>query len=56
MKIAEGSTVYLDRTLEVLRKRDEPISDDLIRHLSPLGWEHINFTGDYVWNLNRHIA
>ena len=21
-------------------------------HLSPLGWEHINLTGDYVWSSN----
>ena len=25
------------------------IADDLLAHLSPLGWEHINLTGDYVW-------
>jgi hypothetical protein len=22
---------------------------DLLRHLSPLGWQHINLTGDYLW-------
>ena len=21
----------------------------LLAHLSPLGWEHINLTGDYIW-------
>ncbi|MGF7792893.1 hypothetical protein AAGP74_27980, partial [Klebsiella pneumoniae] len=21
--------------------------------LSPLGWEHINLTGDYIWKSNR---
>ena len=21
-----------------------------LQYLSPLGWEHINLTGDYVWN------
>jgi len=50
------NTVYLNRALDVLRERGEPIRDDLIRHLSPLGWEHINLTGDYVWSLNRHVA
>jgi hypothetical protein len=20
-----------------------------LEHLSPLGWEHVNLTGDYVW-------
>ena len=23
--------------------------------LSPLGWEHINPTGDYVWRQNKQI-
>src|SRR3546814_17949069 len=22
---------------------------DLLQHLSPLGWHHINLTGDYLW-------
>src|SRR5579883_1322513 len=22
-------------------------------HLSPLGWEHINLTGDYLWDLRQ---
>ncbi|EBE8926512.1 Tn3 family transposase, partial [Salmonella enterica subsp. enterica serovar Typhimurium] len=22
---------------------------ELLQFLSPLGWEHINLTGDYVW-------
>ena len=25
-------------------------------HLSPLGWEHINLTGDYVWHSNKRVA
>ncbi|MBF5066105.1 transposase, partial [Salmonella enterica subsp. enterica serovar Istanbul] len=24
-----------------------------LSHLSPLGWEHINLTGDYIWKSNR---
>ena len=45
------NTVYLDRAVTALReaKRDQPISDEMLAHLSPLGWEHINLTGDYVW-------
>ena len=50
------NTVYLSRALATLRERGEPIRDDLVKHLSPLGWEHINLTGDYVWKLNRHVA
>jgi hypothetical protein len=33
-----------------LRRRGQAIPDELLAHLSPLGWEHINLTGDYVWN------
>ena len=41
------NTEYLQRTVEHLRKqRIEPEPTDLV-HLSPLGCEHINLTGDY---------
>ena len=50
------NTVYLKRVLEALRERGDPIPDELVRHLSPLGWEHINLTGNYVWSLNKHVA
>ena len=50
------NTVYLERALEALRERGGPIPTELVRHLSPLGWEHINLTGNYVWSLNKHVA
>ena len=25
------------------------LSPDLLAHVSPLGWEHINLTGEYHW-------
>jgi hypothetical protein len=34
---------------KALRERGEVIPDDLVAHLSPLGWEHINLTGNYDW-------
>jgi hypothetical protein len=43
------NTVYLERAVKASRERGQVISDDLLAHLSPLGWEHINLTGDYVW-------
>ena len=27
-----------------------------IPHLSPLGWEHINLTGDYIWRQNKQVG
>lgn len=42
------NTRYLDAAIAALRKTT-PVAEDLLAHLSPLGWEHINLTGDYVW-------
>ena len=30
--------------------------DGMLQFLSPLGWEHINLTGDYVWRQNGKFA
>jgi hypothetical protein len=32
-----------------LRFQGEIVSDDLLAHVVPLGWEHNTFNGDYVW-------
>ena len=43
------NTVYLGRAVDELRSRGEIVSDELLAHVAPLGWEHIAFNGDYVW-------
>jgi Tn3 transposase DDE domain len=42
------NTVYLQRATEALRSQG-PLDDALLQYLSPLGWEHLNLTGDYLW-------
>jgi hypothetical protein len=43
------NTAYLQRAIDHLRKQGHhPVPGDLV-HLSPLGWEHINLTGEYHW-------
>ena len=42
-------TRYLNRAIATLREAEE-VPDHLLAHLSPLGWEHVNLTGDYVWS------
>ena len=42
------NTRYLGRAVAALREAEE-VPDALLVHLSPLGWEHVNLTGDYVW-------
>ena len=49
------NTVYLEKAIEALRQR-ETIDETLLPHVSPLGWEHINLTGDYVWHANKRVA
>jgi TnpA family transposase len=41
--------VYLGRAIDALRDRGETIPDELLTHLAPLGWQHINLTGNYLW-------
>ena len=43
------NTVYLERAINALRGHAAPVDDALQQFLSPLGWEHINLTGDYLW-------
>jgi Tn3 transposase DDE domain len=47
--IALWNTVYIGRALNAARHRGDVIPDDLLAHLAPLGWQHINLTGDYLW-------
>jgi hypothetical protein len=47
--IALWNTVYLERATNALRENGSPVDPALRKHLSPLGWEHINLTGDYQW-------
>jgi TnpA family transposase len=53
--ISLWNTVYLERAILALRQQ-QPVDDALLKHLSPLGWEHINLTGDYVWHANKRVA
>jgi TnpA family transposase len=47
------NTVYLERAIQALKKHGQPVDENLLQHVSPLGWEHINLTGDYVWRQNK---
>jgi TnpA family transposase len=49
------NTVYLEQAVQSLRDSGRNIDDKLLTHLSPLGREHINLTGDYIWRQSRHV-
>ncbi|WP_250110404.1 Tn3 family transposase, partial [Escherichia coli] len=54
--IALWNTVYIERAIESLKRKKLLINDQLLSHLSPLGWEHINLNGDYVWRNNLKLG
>ena len=45
------NTVYLENAVNLLKSEGVIIPEEYLQHLSPMGWEHINLTGDYIWNL-----
>jgi len=49
------NTVYLERAVATLRRQRE-VDESLLSHVAPLGWNHINLTGDYVWNADKRVA
>jgi hypothetical protein len=49
------NTVYLERAVQALRDSGKDVDDKLLAHLSPLGWEHINLTGDYIWRQSKQV-
>jgi TnpA family transposase len=54
--IALWNTVYLGRALDDLRCGGEIIPDALLGHLAPVGWQHINLTGDYLWDADGSLG
>lgn len=49
------NTVYLERAVAALKAQGQKVDESLLQHFAPLGWEHINLTGDYVWNQNKKM-
>ena len=53
--IALWNSVYLGRALDALRRRGKTVPDALLAHLAPLGWQHVNLTGDYLWGTDAGL-
>ncbi len=52
--IAAWNTVYLAKALETYQAiQGKPIEPQLLEHLSPLGWNHINLLGRYQFSKER---
>ncbi len=47
--IVHWNTVYLARAVGSLKGKGRTIPGHLLKHVSPISWEHINLTGIYSW-------
>jgi TnpA family transposase len=50
------NTTYLQRAVDHLRDQGQYLAPGDLAHLSPLGWEHINLTGDYHWETSPTLG
>ena len=46
------NTRYLEAAFTEIDTATDP---DLMRHVAPLGWEHISLTGDYIWDTREQF-
>jgi hypothetical protein len=51
--IALWNTAYIERAVQTSALNGQALDPELFKYLSPLGWEHINLTGDYQWKGTR---
>jgi TnpA family transposase len=49
------NTLYLERAVTLLGK-SQAVDSALLQHVSPLGWEHVGLTGDYLWHSDKRVA
>ena len=47
--ISVWNTVYLQKAIDYL-KSENGLDENLLKHISPLKWAHINFLGEYSFN------
>lgn len=43
----------MEKAVDTLKRKEPKINEQLMPHLSPLGWEHINLAGVYIRKSNR---
>ena len=48
--IVYWNSTYMADAVAHLRSTGEFVRDDLLAHTSPVGWEHIAFSGDFLWD------
>lgn len=44
------NSIYLEKAADHMRRSGRLSEPGLLKHVSPLGWEHINLSGDFDWH------
>ncbi len=44
--ISMWNIIYLSEAIKALKKKEQ-FDEELLKHISPVRWEHINFLGEY---------
>ena len=55
LSVGLRNTVYIERAITHLRKARREIPDHVLKHVSPLSWEHINLTGIYTLDAEHQM-
>lgn len=50
--ISIWNTIYLQKAIEHL-KQNYTLDEGLLKHIAPLGWEHINLLGEYNFDVRN---
>lgn len=47
--IIRWNTIYTGRVVDTLRGAGQAVPQHLLTSLPPLTWQHVNLTGDHLW-------
>ena len=53
--IVYWNTLYLEPAFAELNREGIATPPDLVKHITPLGWQHISLTGDYIWTSTESL-
>ena len=50
--IVVWNTKYLTKAWKIYKQANPHTDESLLKHISPLNWEHINFLGEYFFDMD----
>lgn len=54
--IVYWNSTYMADAVEHFRAAGELVPDALLAHTSPVGWEHVAFSGDFLWDRAAQLS